>query len=75
MCLGVLARVTEVHLDDGVPVADVQTSDGSLRVSCSFCPEAAPGDDVLLHAGFVVSVLDPERALDARRLRGERAPR
>lgn len=69
MCLGVIATVLRRWDDDGVPVAVVSTATGEQRVSLSFCPEADVGDDVVVHSGFALEVLDPSRAAEARRLR------
>ena len=69
MCLGLIGVVTRTFDEDGVPMADVDTGDGDRSVCLLYCPDAAVGDDVLMHMGFVMEVLDPERAADSRELR------
>ena len=69
MCLGLIGVVTRTFDEDGVPMADVDTGDGDRSVCLLYCPEAAVGDDVLMHMGFVMEVLDPARAAESRELR------
>ena len=69
MCLGLIGVVTRTFEEDGVPMADVDTGDGDRSVCLLYCPDAVVGDDVLMHMGFVMEVLDPERAADSRELR------
>ncbi len=69
MCLGLIGVVTRRYDTDGVPMAEVDTGDGGREVCLLYCPDAAVGDDVLLHMGFVMEVLEPERAADSRELR------
>ena len=69
MCLGVIGLVTRRFEEDGVPMADVDTGDGARSVCLLYCPEAEIDDDVLVHMGFVMEVLDPERAAESRELR------
>ncbi len=69
MCLGLIGVVTRTFDEAGVPMADVDTGDGARSVCLLYCPEAAVGDDVLMHMGFVMEVLDPQRAAESRELR------
>jgi hydrogenase assembly chaperone HypC/HupF len=69
MCLGLIGVVTRTFDEDGVPMAAVDTGDGDRSVCLLYCPDAAVGDDVLMHMGFVMEVLDPERAAESRELR------
>jgi len=69
MCLGLIGIVTRTFDADGVPMAEVDSGDGPRSVCLLYCPGAAVGDDVLMHMGFVMEVLDPERAAESRELR------
>ncbi len=69
MCLGRIGSVTERWDAGGVPMANVAMDGSSDTVCLMYCPEAASGDDVLVHMGFVVEVLGAERAADAKALR------
>jgi hydrogenase maturation factor len=71
MCLGTIGVVTEVWTEDGVPLAFVDTPAGTERACLLGFPDVTVGANVLVHVGFVVEVLDPGRAEEARRLRGD----
>ena len=66
MCIGSIAVLDEAWDEDGVRVGRV--ADGCV-VSLSFVPDARPGDQLLLHLGIPVEVLDPDTARDALELR------
>jgi hypothetical protein len=67
MCIGSITVLDEAWEDDGVRVGRV--ADGCV-VSLSFVPDAQPGDQLLLHLGIPVEVLDPDTARGALELRG-----
>lgn len=69
MCLGSIGVVTRTWDAGGVPMASVDVPGRSLDVCLLYHPDCAVGDDVLVHMGFVVEVLDDETAGDARTLR------
>lgn len=64
MCLGMTGVVTEISDDGGVPVALIDTGPaatgtGEFVSACLLtCPDAAVGDTVLIHAGYVLRRLD-----------------
>jgi hydrogenase expression/formation protein HypC len=59
MCLAVPMRLLEKLGDDfGV----VELSGVRRKVHLGFVGDLTPGDYVLVHAGFVIEKLDPERA-------------
>jgi hydrogenase expression/formation protein HypC len=59
VCLAIPALVVERHDTD-----DATVDLGGVRkhVSLALVPEAAAGDWVIVHAGFAISVLDPDEA-------------
>jgi len=62
MCLGVPGRITTI--EDGFMRMGTVDVDGSrLEVCLAYTPEAEVGDHVLVHAGFALSRLDEEQAL------------
>jgi hydrogenase expression/formation protein HypC len=64
MCLAVPGRVVEVEGDDAVfRHGRVDFSGVRREVSLAFTPEAQPGDYVLVHAGFALTIVDQEEAL------------
>jgi hydrogenase maturation factor len=66
MCIGSITVLDEAWEEDGVRVGRV--ADGCV-VTLSFVPDARPGDQLLLHLGIPVEVLDPDTAREALELR------
>lgn len=63
MCLAVPGKVLAV--DQGDPAFRTATVDfcGVRRtIDLAFCPEAVPGDFVLVHVGYALSRIDEEEA-------------
>jgi hydrogenase maturation factor len=59
MCLGTIGVITEVRDDDGVPMALVDAGSPVLLAACLLtCPDAAVGETVLIHSGYVLEVLE-----------------
>lgn len=59
MCLAIPAKITE-RRDNDMAVVDL----GGVRkeISIALIPEAQPGDYVIVHVGFALSLIDPEEA-------------
>lgn len=69
MCLGIPGEVVEVdEPDEGLREGTVSFGGVRKRVCLAYVPEVQQGDYVIVHAGFALSVLDPERARDVFRL-------
>ncbi|GBE58430.1 hydrogenase isoenzymes formation protein HypC [bacterium BMS3Abin01] len=64
MCLAVPAKITEMENQ----IATVQVGGLSRQASTVLLPDAAVGDYVLIHAGFAISLIDEEQALETIRL-------
>ena len=64
MCLGIPGRITVVEQDDGLRMGTVDFGGVRRRVCLSYAPEAGPGDYVIVHVGFAISLVD---AAEARR--------
>lgn len=62
MCLGVPGKITKI--EDGFMRMGTVEFDGScLEVCLAYTPEAEIGDYVLVHAGFALTRLDEQQAL------------
>ena len=65
MCLAIPGRV--VHIEPGVDpslrIAKVDFSGITKDISLFLTPEAQPGDYVLVHVGFALTILSEEEAL------------
>jgi len=65
MCLAAPGKLISVQGDRSAPAGATGTVDfqGSrLEVSLAFTPDAAPGDWLLVHAGFALNRLEEEEA-------------
>lgn len=62
MCLGIPGKVVETYREHDVLMGKVDFSGVSKRVCLEHVPQAQPGDYVLVHVGFALSVLDEAEA-------------
>jgi hydrogenase expression/formation protein HypC len=62
MCLGIPGRVIETYSENDVLMGKVDFSGVCKRVCLEHVRAARPGDYVLVHVGFALSVLDEEEA-------------
>jgi hydrogenase expression/formation protein HypC len=63
VCLAVPGEVLEIEGDDpAFRRGRVDFSGVRREVSLAFTPEARRGDYVLVHAGFALTVIDPQEA-------------
>jgi hydrogenase expression/formation protein HypC len=64
MCLGLPGRVLAVHDRNGLRMGTVDLG-GVRRPAClEYTPEARPGNYVIVHSGFAVSVVKPRDAAE-----------
>ena len=64
MCLAIPGRLVSIE-PDADPVlrrGKVDFAGVKKEISLAFTPEAAPGDYVLVHVGFALSVVDEDEA-------------
>jgi len=64
MCLAIPVEVKALREFD----ADVEISGVTRTISVQLTPEVKVGDFVLVHAGYAISVLEPEEAQETLRL-------
>jgi len=65
MCLAVPVQIKTI---DEQLMATVELGGVERQVSLMLTPQARPGDYVLLHTGYAISVLDPDEAQETLRL-------
>jgi hydrogenase expression/formation protein HypC len=70
MCLAVPAKIVELE-ESGQGTVSYLGSE--VKANFTLVPEARLGDWVIIHAGFAISVLDPEEARETLRLFKEMA--
>ena len=62
MCLGIPGRVTEIHVNDEVPMGRVDFGGVTKEICLVYTPEAVVGDYVIVHVGFAISRVDEAEA-------------
>ena len=62
MCLGIPGRVIEINHEHGLLMGKVDFGGVSKRVCLEHTPEAQPGNYVIVHVGFALSVIDADEA-------------
>jgi hydrogenase expression/formation protein HypC len=62
MCLGIPGKVVETHREHDLLMGKADFGGVSKRVCLEHVPEARPGDYVLVHVGFALSVIDEAEA-------------
>ena len=70
MCLAVPAKI--VRFDEGGQ-GTASYMGSEVRANFSLVPQARPGDWVIIHAGFAISVVDDREARETLRLFKEMA--
>ena len=62
MCLGIPGKVLEIYRENDVLMGKVDFTGICKRVCLEHVATAEPGDYVLVHVGFALSILDAEEA-------------
>jgi len=68
MCLAVPGKILEAAERDGSRVGKVQFGGLTRQAYLDFVPEAVPGDYVIVHVGFAISLVDEVEAKRTLRL-------
>lgn len=68
MCLGVPGKVTEIRDERGTRMATVDFGGVTKDVCLAYVPQAQVGEYTVIHAGFAITMLDEESALQTLRL-------
>jgi hydrogenase expression/formation protein HypC len=71
MCLGIPGRVVAIRDDRGTRMATVDFGGATKEVCLAYVPEVEIGDYAIIHAGFAITRLDEESALESLRLFAE----
>ena len=63
MCLGVPGKVLTVEENaQGMAMGDVSFGGVNKEICLAYVPEARPGDYVIVHAGFAISIINEQEA-------------
>jgi len=71
MCLGIPAKILEIDGSGLLTMGKVDFGGVTREVCLAYVPEAAAGDYVIVHAGFAISRLNEEEALQSLELLAE----
>lgn len=64
MCLAIPGLIEGISLDDPIMRTGIVRFGGILKeVNLAYVPEAEPGDYVIVHVGFALSVVDEQEAI------------
>lgn len=64
MCLGIPGKIVKIYENGGLRMCQVDFG-GVLREACiEALPEAAEGEYTIIHAGFGISLLSEEEAME-----------
>ena len=64
MCLGVTARIIDIHEKNGLPMARVDFGGVERETCLAYVPEAKVGDYCIIHVGFAISLLSESEAME-----------
>ncbi|MBI4403010.1 MAG: HypC/HybG/HupF family hydrogenase formation chaperone [Deltaproteobacteria bacterium] len=65
MCLGIPGKIIKILNDDPVMRLGSVSFGGVIKeISLAYVPQAGIGDYVIVHAGFAISVLKEQEALE-----------
>ena len=73
MCLGIPAKIVELHQQNDLPMGKVEFGGILKEVCLAYTPEAQVGDYVLVHVGFAISRIDEAEAQETMELLNELA--
>lgn len=62
MCLAIPGLVEQIIKEQEMDVALVDFAGVKRRICMTYTPEAKPGDYVLVHVGFAITIVDEQEA-------------
>jgi hydrogenase expression/formation protein HypC len=71
MCLGVPGQIRDVREEHGTRMATVDFGGVTKDVCLAYVPEAVAGDYTIVHAGFAITKLDEDAAIETLRMMRE----
>jgi hydrogenase expression/formation protein HypC len=71
MCLGIPGKVQEVYESRGTRMAVADFGGVTKTVCLAYVPDVGVGDYTIIHAGFAITRLDEESALETLRMFAE----
>lgn len=71
MCLGIPGKIQSIYDEQGLPMGLVDYNGVRRAVCLSAVPGTKPGDYVIVHAGFAITKMDEQEALETLTLLDE----
>ena len=71
MCLGIPGKVLQTRGERTTRMATVDFGGVTKDISLAYVPEVEVGDYTIVHAGFAITRLDEESALQTLKMMGE----
>ena len=71
MCLGIPGRVLQIREERSTRMATVDFGGVTKDICLAYVPEVEVGDYTIVHAGFAITRLDEESALQTLEMMGE----
>jgi hydrogenase expression/formation protein HypC len=68
MCLGVPGKVIEIWEASGTRMATVDYGSSTRTICLAYLPDMEVGEYTIVHAGFAISRLDEDSALETRKM-------
>jgi hydrogenase expression/formation protein HypC len=68
MCLGIPARILEITAEGGTRMAVADFGGVTKSICLAYLPTVVVGDYTIVHAGFAITELDEEAALESLRM-------
>ncbi len=65
MCLGIPGKIVETFEKSGLLMGKVDFGGATREVCLAYVPEAQPGDYVVVHVGFAISVVGEQEAQES----------
>ncbi|MGV8027178.1 MAG: HypC/HybG/HupF family hydrogenase formation chaperone [Anaerolineaceae bacterium] len=64
MCLGVPGKILRIYEDNSIKMSEVDFNGVTMKVCLETTPQAKIGDYVIVHAGFAITLLEEDEALE-----------
>ncbi|SBS78897.1 Hydrogenase expression/formation protein HypC [uncultured Mycobacterium sp.] len=68
MCLGVPGKVSDIWEAGGTRMSTVDFGGSTKTVCLAYLPDLKVGDYTIVHAGYAISRLDEDSALETRKM-------
>ncbi len=68
MCLGIPARILEITAESGTRMAVADFGGVTKTICLAYLPQVDVGEYTIVHAGFAITQLDEDAALESLRM-------